>query len=222
MPAVIANFNSGVTIPSSDVYHRCGMPQVTSSSNPKVTQAGYNNLFRPIANDLSQGSAPADYALKTLGAKKAAIVHDKQAFGRGVAEVFQDTFKKGGGTVTSFSGVAQTDVDFSAFPTTIKSENPDVIYFGCIMPAVGLFVKRVREFGITAKVFGADSAFTPDFTRAPGRRMPKAPSCRSRRLPTTRRHSSRSSPSPTRPLSRRIPVPIRPTATWRLRSSSTA
>jgi branched-chain amino acid transport system substrate-binding protein len=45
MLAVIANFNSGVTIPSSDVYHRCGMPQVTNSSNPKVTKAGYANLF---------------------------------------------------------------------------------------------------------------------------------------------------------------------------------
>jgi branched-chain amino acid transport system substrate-binding protein len=168
MLAVIANFNSGVTIPSSDVYHRCGMPQVTNSSNPKVTKAGYANLFRPIANDLSQGSAPANYALTTLGAKNAAIVHDKQAFGQGVAEVFQDTFKKGGGAVTSFSGVAQTDVDFSALLTSIKSENPDVIYFGGIMPAVGLFVKQAREFGITAKVFGADSAFTPDFIKGAG------------------------------------------------------
>src|SRR6266404_6706791 len=77
--AVIANFNSGVTIPSSDVYYRCGMPQVTNSSNPKVTAAGYQNLFRPIANDFMQGGAPADYALQTLASKTAAIVHDKQA-----------------------------------------------------------------------------------------------------------------------------------------------
>jgi branched-chain amino acid transport system substrate-binding protein len=168
MLAVIANFNSGVTIPSSDVYHRCGMPQVTNSSNPKITKAGYANLFRPIANDLAQGAAPADYALKTLKAKKAAIVHDKQAFGQGVAEVFQDVFKRDGGTITSFSGVAQTDVDFSALLTTIKGENPDVIYFGGVMPAVGLFVKQAREFGIKATVFGADSAFTPDFIAGAG------------------------------------------------------
>jgi len=60
--AVVANFNSGVTIPASDVYNRCGMPQVTNSSNPKVTEAGYENLFRPIANDFMQGGAPATYA----------------------------------------------------------------------------------------------------------------------------------------------------------------
>ncbi len=168
MLAVIANFNSGVTIPSSDVYNRCGMPQVTNSSNPKITQAGYKNLFRPIANDLSQGSAPAEYALGSLKAKTAAIVHDKQAFGQGVAEVFRDSFTKGGGKVTSFSGVTQTDVDFSALLSSIRGENPDVIYFGGIMPAVGLFVKQARELGIKATFFAADSAFTPDFIAGAG------------------------------------------------------
>lgn len=166
--AVVANFNSGVTIPSSDVYNRCGMPQVTNASNPKVTKAGYKNLFRPIANDLSQGAAPAEYALTTLKAKTAAIVHDKQAFGQGVAEVFRDNFTKGGGKVTSFSGVAQTDVDFSALLTSIRGENPDVIYFGGVMPAVGLFVKQAREFGLKGTFFAADSAFTPDFIAGAG------------------------------------------------------
>lgn len=165
--AVIANFNSGVTIPSSDVYNRCGLPQVTNASNPKVTVPGYKNLFRPIANDLSQGAAPADYAVDK-GWKKAAIVHDKQAFGQGVAEVFRDTLTKGGGTVTSFSGVTATDVDFSALLTTIKQESPDVIYYGGTMPAIGLFVKQARELGITATFFGADSAFTPDFIAGAG------------------------------------------------------
>jgi len=168
MLGVVANFNSGVTIPSSDVYHRCDMPQVTNASNPKVTKSGYKNLFRPIANDLSQGSAPANYAVNTLKAKAAAVVHDKQAFGQGVAEVFRDTFIKDGGKVTSFSGITQTDVDFSALLTSIKSENPDVIYFGGVMPAVGLFVKQAREFGIKATVFAADSAFAPDFVNVAG------------------------------------------------------
>lgn len=168
--AVIANFNSGVTIPSSDVYNRCGLAQVTNSSNPKVTEAGYKNLFRPIANDFMQGGAPAEFALKTLGAKKAAIVQDQQAFGEGVASVFRDTFSKGGGEVTSYSGVAATDVDFSAIITQIKSENPDVIYYGGTMPGVGLFLKQARQLGVNATYFAADSAFQPDFinSAAPG------------------------------------------------------
>ena len=166
--AVIANFNSGVTIPSSDVYNRCGMPQVTNSSNPKVTAAGYQNLFRPIANDFMQGGAPADYALQTLGVKTAAIVHDKQAFGEGVASVFRDTFEKGGGKVTSFSGVTATDVDFSAVITQLKTENPDVVYYGGTMPGVGLFLKQLRELGLKSAFFAADPAFLPDLITTAG------------------------------------------------------
>lgn len=166
--AVIANFNSGVTIPSSDVYNRCGMPQVTNSSNPKVTAAGYQNLFRPIANDFMQGGAPAEYALQTLGAKTAAIVHDKQAFGEGVATVFRDTFEKGGGKVTSYSGVTATDVDFSAVITQLKTENPDVVYYGGTMPGVGLFLKQLRELGLTGTFFAADPAFLPDLITTAG------------------------------------------------------
>jgi branched-chain amino acid transport system substrate-binding protein len=166
--AVIANFNSGVTIPSSDTYNRCGMPQVTNSSNPKVTAAGYKNLFRPMANDFMQGAAPATYALKTLRAKSAAIVHDKQAFGQGVADVFKANFEKGGGKVTSYSGVVATDVDFSALITKIKTESPDVVYYGGTMPAVGLFLKQLRELGLKSAFFAADSAFLPDLITTAG------------------------------------------------------
>src|SRR5436190_6229926 len=166
--AVIADFNSGVTIPSSDVYNRCGMPQVTNSSNPKVTAAGYQNLFRPIANDFMQGGAPAEYALGSLRAKTAAVVHDKQAFGEGVATVFRSDFEKGGGKVTSYSGVAATDVDFSAVITQIKTENPDVVYYGGTMPGVGLFLKQLRELGIKSQFFAADPAFLPDLITTAG------------------------------------------------------
>ena len=168
MLAVVAHFNSGVTIPASDVYNRCGMPQVTNSSNPKVTAAGYQNLFRPIANDYMQGGIPASYAIDKLGAKTAAVVHDKQAFGQGVADVFKAQFEKSGGKVTSYSGVAATDVDFTALITKLKGDNPDVVYYGGTMPAVALFLKQMRALGMKATFFAADPAFMPDFITAAG------------------------------------------------------
>jgi branched-chain amino acid transport system substrate-binding protein len=168
MLAVIAHFNSGVTIPASDIYNRCGLPQVTNSSNPKVTAAGYQNLFRPIANDFMQGGIPGDYVADVLKAKTAAIVHDKQAFGQGVAEVFKSQVEKRGGKVTSFSGVTATDVDFSALITKLKGENPDVVYYGGTMPAVALFLKQMRSLGLKATFFAADPAFLPDFITTAG------------------------------------------------------
>jgi branched-chain amino acid transport system substrate-binding protein len=168
MLAVIAHFNSGVTIPASDVYNRCGMPQVTNSSNPKVTAAGYKNLFRPIANDYMQGGIPGDYAVDALKAKTAAIVHDKQAFGQGVSDVFKAQFEKRSGKVTSYSGVSASDVDFSAVITKLKTENPDVVFYGGTMPGVALFLKQMRALGMKSTFFAADPAFLPDFIKTAG------------------------------------------------------
>src|SRR5215204_546824 len=115
-----------------------------------------------------QGGAPATYALEKLGAKTAAIVHDKQAFGEGVATVFRDTFEKGGGKVTSYSGVTATDVDFSAIITQLKTENPEVVYYGGTMPGVGLFLKQLRDLGVKSAFFAADPAFLPDLITTAG------------------------------------------------------
>ena len=184
--AVIADFNSGVTIPASDVYNRCNMPQVTNSSNPRVTQPGYKNLVRPIANDLMQGAAPARYALETLKAKTAAVVHDKQAFGQGVAEVFRQSFTKGGGKVANFSGVTATDVDFSALITSLRGEKPDVVVLrrhpAGRRPVPEADARAGHDRTILCRRPRLPEGFHQE-RRAAGRR--RAPSCRSRRLPTT-------------------------------------
>lgn len=166
--AVVAHFNSGVTIPTLPIYNKARLLQVTNSSNPKITQQGFDTILRPIANDFMQGGLPAEYAAKTLNAKKAAAIHDKQAFGQGVSEVFQAKIKELGGTITSVNGVGATDTDFSAVVTKIKNENPDVVHFGGLHVAGGLILKQMRALGMKQTFFGADPLYEPDFPKVAG------------------------------------------------------
>src|ERR1700730_2566645 len=54
---VIGHFNSGVTIPASDVYMENGMLVITpSATNPKVTDRNMWNVFRVCGRDDQQGS----------------------------------------------------------------------------------------------------------------------------------------------------------------------
>ena len=76
--------------------------------------------------------------------------------------------RKGGGSVSSYSGVAATDMDFSAVITQIKTESPDVVYYGGTMPGVGLFLKQLRELGVQGAFFAADPAFLPDLITTAG------------------------------------------------------
>src|SRR5215472_4846485 len=53
---VIGHFNSGVTIPASEVYQENGILQITpASTNPKVTERNMWNIFRTCGRDDQQG-----------------------------------------------------------------------------------------------------------------------------------------------------------------------
>jgi branched-chain amino acid transport system substrate-binding protein len=161
--AVIGHFNSGATLPAMPVYNKCRMLHITNSSNPRITALGMDTVFRNIANDAMQGAAPATYAVERLKAKRVAILHDKQAFGQGVADVFERTLRAKGVTITSVNGVTHGDVDFTAVLTKIRSENPDVVYFGGTAQDGGLILKQMRQMGLKAPYMGPDGLFEPAF-----------------------------------------------------------
>src|SRR5579863_2671894 len=94
---VIGHFNSGVTIPASEVYADNGILFVTpSATNPKVTERGLWDAFRTCGRDDQQGKLWADYAIKDLKGKKIAIVHDKTTYGQGLADAAKGFMNAGG------------------------------------------------------------------------------------------------------------------------------
>lgn len=164
----LVNMNSGVAQSTLPIYEECTLPTMTFGSNPSLTQQGYKYMVRPVANDTAGALLPAEYAIKTMGAKTAVVVNDKQVFGQGISEIFATNFKNGGGSVMDTLAVAPTDVDFTAVLAQIKTEKPDVIYLGAVMPQLSLFAKQMHEQGITATLIAPDGAYTPDFISLAG------------------------------------------------------
>jgi len=166
--AVIAHVNAGVTIPSRSIYSECGMPQLTVSSASRVTADGFKHLFRPVPRDRDFVGQSVNYAYDVLGARNAAVVSDKQAFGQAYADFFNELFQKRGGKVTSMSGVNPQDVDFTALLVKLKTEKPDVVFFGAVMPQVALIRKQMIEQGLNVPLLTGDSALAPAFIEQAG------------------------------------------------------
>ena len=166
----IGHMCSGTTLAGSPIINKVNLPQVTLSSNPKITQQGWKNLFRPIANDNIQGKAGVAFVMRKFKAKKFALLNDKQAFGQGVTEVAKATIEKAGGSVTSSGGVEPKDVDYSAVLTKIiKTENPDaIVYCTNFNTSAGLLVKQVRALGYKKPVIGCDGYYDPGMPKAAG------------------------------------------------------
>ena len=99
---VVGHLNSGVAIPSSEVYARVGLVMVSpANTNPRVTDRKLPNVNRICGRDDVQGPVGAQYAFNNLKVKNVFIIHDKTAYGQGLAEEFRKRFEALGGKVVA-------------------------------------------------------------------------------------------------------------------------
>lgn len=167
--AVIGHLNSGVAIPSSEVYKEANLAMISpANTNPTVTDRGYANVYRVCGRDDVQGVVGSEFAHGTLKVKTAYVIHDKTTYGQGVAEFFKADAEKKGIKILGFEGTEEKS-NFDPIITPIKAKNPDLIYFGGIYEQAGPFFKAAREKGVKAKFMGPDGMDSSDLTKIAGK-----------------------------------------------------
>ena len=155
--AVVGHYNSGVQIPSSEVYHNSGLVNVSpANTNPKVTTRGYLEVNRIVGRDDVQGVVGADFA-KSKGVKTVFVVHDKTAYGQGIAEFFKQRATENGMKVLGFEGTEEK-ANFDALLSPVVAGNPDLVYFGGMAFQAAVLFKQARERGYEG-IFLSDDGF---------------------------------------------------------------
>ncbi len=167
---VVGHLNSGTTIPASAIYNQCGIPMVTpSATNPKLTQQGFKNVYRLLANDNALGAGLAFHAADNLKLKKVAIIDDRSAYGQGVAEVFKKTALARGMQVVDEQFTNDKATDFMAILTAIKSKGPDAVFYGGMDPQAGPMLRQMDQLGLSnVKFFGGDGICTAKLAELSG------------------------------------------------------
>src|SRR6185503_14001174 len=166
---VIGHLNSGVAIPSSEVYKEVNLAMISpANTNEKVTDRGYPNVNRVCGRDDVQGPVGAEFAGVALKVKTVYIVHDKTTYGQGVAEAFKADLEKKGVKVVGFEGTEEKS-NFDPIITPIKAKNPDLIYFGGIYDQGAPFFKQAREKGVKSKFLGPDGMDSSDLVKIGGK-----------------------------------------------------
>src|SRR5437667_4731114 len=164
---VIGHLNSGVAIPSSEVYKEVNLPMISpANTNEKVTDRGYPNVNRVCGRDDVQGPVGAEFA-HAQKAKSVYIVHDKTTYGQGVAEAFKKDLEKKGVKVIGFEGTEEKS-NFDPIITPIKAKNPDLVYFGGIYDQGAPFFTQAREKGLKARFLGPDGFDSSDLVKIAG------------------------------------------------------
>jgi branched-chain amino acid transport system substrate-binding protein len=165
---VIGHFNSGVAIPSSEVYVQNDLVMVSpANTNPNVTDRGLATVNRVCGRDDAQGTTGANYADSLEGVESVYILHDTTAYGQGVAEFFRDAAEGLGLAVLGFEGTEERS-NFDGIIQPILALEPDLIYMGGIYDQFGIFVNQVAAAGYAGIYMGPDGLDSPDYADLAG------------------------------------------------------
>jgi branched-chain amino acid transport system substrate-binding protein len=166
---IVGHFNSGVTMPASEVYAENGMIFITpSATNPKITERGLWNAFRTCGRDDQQGAVAAAYIAKNLKDKKIAVVHDKTTYGQGLADETKKAMNAVGVKEVMYEGINAGEKDFSALVSKLKAAGADYLYWGGLHTEGGLIIRQMRDQGLKTVVISGDGITTDEFATIGG------------------------------------------------------
>jgi branched-chain amino acid transport system substrate-binding protein len=164
---VVGHFNSGVTIPASEVYQTHGILAITpSATNPRITDRGMWNMFRTCGRDDQQGAFAGEYIAKRF--KRVALLHDGTSYGHGLVEQARHAMENGRLKPVLSESVKLGEKDFTALITRLRAANVDLVYWGGLNAEASLIVRQMRAVGIKATFMGGDGIATDEFAAAGG------------------------------------------------------
>jgi branched-chain amino acid transport system substrate-binding protein len=164
---VVGHYNSGVQIPSSEVYHTAGLANVSpANTNPKVTDRGYAEVSRIVGRDDVQGTVGAQFAIGK-GVKSVYVLHDKTAYGQGIAEFFKREAEKNNLKVLGFEGTEEK-ANFDSLLTPLLAAKPELVYFGGMFDQIAVFIKQARQKGYMGTFLSDDGFDSPEAAKIGG------------------------------------------------------
>ncbi|HSV28349.1 MAG TPA: branched-chain amino acid ABC transporter substrate-binding protein [Candidatus Omnitrophota bacterium] len=161
---VAGHFCSGSSIPASEVYLENAILQISpGSTNPTFTERGLPNVFRTCGRDDNQGKVAAEFVAAKLKGKKIGVIHDKSAYGKGLADEFKKNLNAKGIQEVFYEAITAGEKDYSALVTKAKLAQVDILYLGGYKTEGGLIVRQMRDQGMKTALMGGDALVTEEY-----------------------------------------------------------
>ena len=166
---VVGHFNSGVSIPASEVYAENGIIEITpAATNPVFTERGLWNTFRTCGRDDQQGGIAGAYIAEHFKKAKIAVVNDKTPYGQGLADETKKALAKKGIEPVLDEGINVGDKDFAALISKIKEAGATVLYWGGLHTEGGLIIRQMADQGLKVTFISGDGIATNELAAIAG------------------------------------------------------
>ena len=161
---VVGHLCSGCSLVASNIYEDAGIIMITpASTNPKVTDEGGPNVFRVIGRDDQQGIIAGDYLADNHSKNNIAIIHDGQAYGRGLAEFTKHQLNKRGVNELIFDSYTKDQKDYQSMIDKLVQDKIEVLYAGGYEADIGIILRQAKKSIPNLRLFSGDALVSPDF-----------------------------------------------------------
>lgn len=162
---VAGHFCSGSSIPASDVYADEGIIQISpASTNPSFTEDRPGpGIFRTCGRDDQQGDIAGNFLMENFPDAKVAFVHDKTAYGKGLADATMAVYEQAGGTPALYEAYTAGEKDYTALVSKLKQEGIDILYVGGYHTEAGLLARQMRDQGMDTILVSGDALVTDEY-----------------------------------------------------------
>ncbi|MDH3235458.1 MAG: branched-chain amino acid ABC transporter substrate-binding protein [Alphaproteobacteria bacterium] len=170
---VAGHFCSGSSIPASAVYAENGVLQISpASTNPALTEAaakkGWKNVHRVCGRDDAQGIVAGKYLATNFKGKKVAILHDKTAYGKGLADETRKNLRAAGGKEAMYEAYTAGEKDYSALVSKMKAAGIAAFYVGGYHTEAALMIRQAHEQGYKPQLVSGDALVTDEYWKITG------------------------------------------------------
>lgn len=162
---VAGHFCSGASIPASAVYAEEQIIQISpASTNPDFTEKRPGpGVFRMCGRDDQQGQVAGPFILERFPDRKVAFIHDRTAYGQGLAEATMAAYEEAGGTPALFEAYTPGERDYTALVSKLQAEGIGVVHVGGYHTEAGLIMRQMREQGMDTVLVSGDALVTDEY-----------------------------------------------------------
>jgi branched-chain amino acid transport system substrate-binding protein len=167
--AVIGHFTTGASNAAAPIYADAGIVMISpASTDPTLTERGLWNVFRVVQRDDHQGDVAGRHLATEFGEGRIGIVHDKSAYGKGLADRARQVMNELGATDVLYAGIDVGESSYASLVARLRDADLDVVFFGGLHAEAGIILRQMRDAGIDATFIAGDGILSPSFVTLAG------------------------------------------------------
>ncbi len=161
---VVGHFCSGASLPAAEVYEQEGVIMISpAATTPDLTEQGHRLIFRTCGRDDRQGYVAGSFMAARFKGKRIAVLHDKSAYGKGLADATREALHRHGVTEILYDAYTAGEKDYTALVTKLKELGIEAVFIGGYHTEAGLILRQMRAQGLGAALVGGDSLVVREF-----------------------------------------------------------